>query len=300
MLEQLNMSPVVFAIGALFIVFVLYQMVGGLITLLLFGINPIQTQVVGFRVATGAAQSIFILIPTLLMVRFVSFEPVKYFRMKFPDLRLVGLALVGIFSLQQVLQIVQSLQDKIPLPYAIERYIAPMKQMIEDLYRVLVSTGTVPQLLGVMLIVALIPAIAEEFLFRGLVQPCFERRYGSWKGFIITGIIFGAYHLNPFSFIPLAILGIYLGFLAMQGESIWISASAHFFNNAVACIAYYLGINDNTIVNGNPDSMPFPKLLITFMISGGIFAMTIYYFLKFTRKPPAQSTGLPVSPEPLL
>jgi uncharacterized protein len=292
-IERLNLSPLVFALLSLVLVFVLYQVVGGLLTLVLFGLKPIQSQAMGFRIATGVGQIVFIFIPTLLLVRFVTFDPVEYLRLKLPDFRVPALALIGIFSLQQVLQIMLVFQDKIPIPNAVERFLEPIKQMIEEMYMMLVGSTTIPELLLVIFIVAFIPAIAEEFLFRGLVQRSFERVLGSWKGVVLAGVIFGAYHLNPFSFIPLALLGIYLGFLTMRSESIWVSVVAHFFNNAVACIAIYLNIDEDAVVTGNPIAMPLKELLFTIVLFSAIFAISTYYIFKITKKPPPELISFP-------
>jgi uncharacterized protein len=292
-LERLEISPVVFGFLVLGLVFILYQVVGGVLTFFFFGLKPLQSQATGFRIATGISQVIFIFIPTLLLVRFATFSPGEYLRVKFPDFRLIGLAFIGIFSLQQILQIIIVLQDKIPVPDVIERFLAPLKEMIEGMYLMLVNSTSVPELLLVLFIVAFIPAIAEEFLFRGLVQRSFERVLGPWGGVVLAGIIFGAYHLNPFSFIPLVLLGVYLGFLAMRSESIWTSVSAHFFNNAAACVAVYLHFDDDALVTGDPASMPLSMLLMTVAVSGVIFAISTYVFLQITKKTPPETIEFP-------
>ena len=285
-IERYNISPILFAALSLLFVFILYQMVGGVLTFLLFGLRPGATEAAGFRLVTGLGQVFLIFIPTLLLVRLVTFEPAKHFRVKVPDIRLIGLTLIGIFSLQQVLQIIIVFQDKIPLPRSIERLIEPLKEAIEELMKTIVGATTIPELLFVVLIVALIPAICEEFLFRGLVQPLFEKSYGSWKGIVITGTIFGLYHLNPFELIPLAMLGIYLGFLTMRAGSIWVSVVAHFFNNALACVALYLHLDDDAVVTGSSGSMTTFQLLLTALVCGAIFLLSTYYFLLLTKKAP--------------
>src|SRR5690242_20649814 len=119
-LEKYNISPGLFAIIALFAVFVLYQIVGGVLTLLLFGLKPTAQNIGGFRIATGVGQILFILLPTLILVRFATFAPADYLRVRKPRVLSLFLALVGIFSLQQVLQLFMTLQDKIPLPSSIQ------------------------------------------------------------------------------------------------------------------------------------------------------------------------------------
>ena len=283
LIERFGISPVIFAFLTLIFIFVLYHLVGGIITLLIFGMKPTSYNIFGFRLATGLGQIFFILIPTLILVRLISFKPVEYFRLKLPTLQTVLVPLVGIFSLQQVLQIYLIFQEKIPLPENIQSMIDKFKAMFEELYKQLVVAHSVPELLWVIFIIALIPAVAEEFMFRGLIQRSFENGLNPVRGVILTGIIFGAYHLNPFSFIPLVIIGIYLGFLTLRSGSIWVSVVTHFFNNMLACLSLYFNMKDDYVVMGNADGMSTGNLIFTFWLFGVIFILSTYYFLKITK-----------------
>jgi membrane protease YdiL (CAAX protease family) len=212
-----------------------------------------------------------------------------YMRLKAPKWLALLPALVGVFSLQAVLQVVQSLLDKIPMPDKLEKVIEPFKQLLEEAQKMLVSSNSVYELLFVLLIVAVIPALCEEMLFRGLIQRTLENTLGTWKGVIVTGLLFGAYHLDPFDFIPLAAIGIYLGFLAMRADSLWMSASAHFFNNFLATIVVYFHIDDSATVAGNPDIMTGPQMAATFVVFGSIFAASVYTFIFLTKPQQAQT-----------
>lgn len=282
LVERFGISPVLFAFLSLIFIFILYQLIGGIITLLIFGMQPTSNNIFGYRLATGLGQILFILIPTLILVRFVSFTPREYFRLKLPTFQTVIVPLIGIFSLQQVLQIYLIFQEKIPLPENIQSMLEKFKTMFEELYKQLVATNSVPELLWVILIIALIPAVAEEFMFRGLIQRSLEKGLNPVRGVILTGIIFGAYHLNPFSFIPLAVIGFYLGFLAVRADSVWVSSAAHFYNNAIACIAIYFHLDDDAVVTGNPKEMPVGVLATTFLLFTMAFIVSTYYFVRFT------------------
>jgi len=63
------MNPLGFVILALAAIFFLYQVVGGGLTLLLFGQSVTKDNVQWMRVATMVAQIVFLLIPTLLLMR---------------------------------------------------------------------------------------------------------------------------------------------------------------------------------------------------------------------------------------
>jgi membrane protease YdiL (CAAX protease family) len=292
-IERQGISPVLFAFISLVVIFMLYQIVGGVITFLVLGMKPDAENVFGFRVATGIGQLLFILIPTFVLVRFVSFSAKEYLRVRVPDVRTLILPVVGIFSLQQMLQVYLTFQEKIPIPEPFKSEIQKFKDVIEEAYKLLINSNTIPELLFVIVVVALIPAIAEEFLFRGLIQRSFEKGLTPVKGVIITGIIFGAYHLNPFGFVPLAMIGMYLGFLAMRANSLWVSIAAHFYNNAFACIATYLHLDDDFMVTGDPGHLSVAGLLASFFVFTLVFALSTYYFVKVTRRGSLQSTVQP-------
>ncbi len=182
-------------------------------------------------------------------------------------------------------------QGKIPLPPEVERLVSEMKEAIDRTLVNLLGSHSFPELLGVVLVIAVIPAVAEEFAFRGLIQRSFEKGIGPVRGVVTSGIIFGAFHLNPFSIVPLMALGVYLGFLAYRANSVWVSVAAHFFNNLVPVAALYFGIADETVIAGDLGDMSLGMLMATFWFSGVIFLLSTYYFLYLTRKPAGDDRG---------
>ena len=284
-IDRYGISPVVFALATLIIVFIAYQIIGGVITYFLFGLNPTADNVDGLRLVTGIGQLLFILLPTVLLIRLGTTEPSRFLRLEFPGVQALIVPLVGIFSLQQMLQIYLVFQEKIPLPPELEEFTRQLKDMIDQLTKLLAGSSSVPELFWVIFIIALIPAVAEEFLFRGLVQRSIERQFGPIRAMVVTGIIFGAYHLNPFSFVPLAILGIYLGFLAMRARSLWTSVAAHFYNNTYACVTLYWKMDDTVPGGGNPEQMAVGPLLLLFWFYGVLLILSTLYFVKITRLP---------------
>jgi len=104
------------------------------------------------------------------------------------------------------------------------------------------SLGDYLLALGIM---AILPAIGEEFLFRGVLQKLFQERFSNPHIAIwITAIIFSAIHMQFFGFFPRMIMGAALGYLFYWSGSLWLSIAAHFFNNAFAVtVAYFVGLD---------------------------------------------------------
>jgi len=282
-IERYGISPLLFGFLSLVVVFVTYQIIGGVLTYLFFGLKPVEGQATAYRIATALGELLLILAPTLLLVRFATFSPRSLLRLRFPDFRTLIVPLVGIFALQEMLQVYLVFQERIPLPEPLQKISQEFKQLFEEAYKLLASSSSVPELLWVILVIALIPALAEEFLFRGLVQRCFEKGLGPAWAIVLTGIIFGLYHVNPFSFVPLAAIGMYLGFLAYRSNSLWTSIAAHFYNNAFACVATFFHMDEDSLVVGNPEKLSPGVLLAVFWFFGVVFLLSTYYFLRVTR-----------------
>lgn len=88
-----------------------------------------------------------------------------------------------------------------------------------------------------LVVVALLPALCEEFAFRGILQPLFAKwtrnvHAGVW----ISAFLFSAIHLQFHGFLPRMILGAGLGYLVVYSGSLWPAIIAHLINNASAVI----------------------------------------------------------------
>jgi membrane protease YdiL (CAAX protease family) len=84
-----------------------------------------------------------------------------------------------------------------------------------------------------MVVIALMPGIFEEILFRGTIQRGFER-IGSIRGVIITGILFGIMHFNIYQLLGLIMLGCFIGYIVYRTNSLYMGMLAHFLNNGIS------------------------------------------------------------------
>ena len=88
---------------------------------------------------------------------------------------------------------------------------------------------------------AVFPAIVEEFMYRGAVYGSLKK-FGKPLAIIISALLFGLMHGNliqiPFAFV----VGLGLGFITAESDSIWPAIIVHFLNNFAACIFDYIEI----------------------------------------------------------
>ncbi len=276
-----RMSPIGFAVFSLIVVFVLYQVLGGA-ALLLFGGQPKADTVGLFRWFTLLGQITGILLPALVLIRLRTPDVPGYLRMKLPSPIEIVVTVVAVFSLQQVLQGYLALQEAIPLPDNVRVIVERIKELFEETYRILVGAESVPEFIFVVLIVAVVPALAEEFLFRGIVQRSMEETVGGLRGAMLAGVIFGAFHMNPFSLVPLVALGIFFGYLVYRSQNITLAVAAHFFNNFIACTATYLKIRDDFVVLAPDQTASLSLVAVNTSFFGMVFLVSLLYFKRLT------------------
>lgn len=99
-----------------------------------------------------------------------------------------------------------------------------------------------PQEMGLLLTMwvglAVVPALAEELLFRGLLQG-YLRRYGAWISIVGQAVVFALLHGEAPSCLAALFGGIALGICAEMTQSLWCSMLFHLYNNTMAFAAQY-------------------------------------------------------------
>ncbi|MGI6341960.1 MAG: CPBP family intramembrane glutamic endopeptidase [Bacteroidales bacterium] len=118
-------------------------------------------------------------------------------------------------------------------------------RLMEDNNKVItdafLSSTTYTSLLVNTLVLALLPAFAEEILFRGII--C-RGIYGKYKNTHIavwlSAIIFSAIHFQFYGFLPRMILGAFLGYLFIYSKSLWMPILFHFLNNFSAVVTEFI------------------------------------------------------------
>lgn len=117
-----------------------------------------------------------------------------------------------------------------------------MEEQAEVLTRVLLNMPDVATLLINLVLIAIIPAIAEEFFFRGVMQRLLLQMLhrAPWVAIIITAVIFSAIHMEWLDFIPRVILGFLLGALYYLSGNLWLPIIGHFLNNGMQVVMVYL------------------------------------------------------------
>ncbi|MBS1517873.1 MAG: CPBP family intramembrane metalloprotease [Bacteroidetes bacterium] len=241
-----GIHPLYFIIISLAIVFFLYQIVGGLISFMILGqdmeINSSNLNLT--RIVLTFAQFMFILAPAVFLVMLQDNDLKETFRLKLPDLKILLYSVMGIIAVQPFLQVYIYFQNEIifSLPFGSD-FLKQMKELFDTLEATtakLVTAGSFPEFLFVLIVIAVTPAVCEEFLFRGLVLKNLEKITNASKAIFFSGLLFALFHFHPFNLIPLILLGIYLSFTVYYSGSILTAVVCHFMNNFISAVAVYV------------------------------------------------------------
>jgi sodium transport system permease protein len=146
-----------------------------------------------------------------------------------PPLVLLGAVLVGASAWGAVAMLSEWL---VPVP----------REVIEQLRRALLPQNQSRGLALNLLLVAATPAICEEALFRGVVVRGLATRLAPSAAIVITGILFGMFHLDVWRLLPSTVLGMLLSWVALQSRSLVPSMIAHFLNNAILVTLASIGL----------------------------------------------------------
>jgi len=127
-----------------------------------------------------------------------------------------------------------------------------------------------------LFVIALLPAIGEELVFRGMLQPEFYRVSGNHHVAIwITAFIFSAFHMQFFGFVPRMLLGALFGYLYLWSGNFWMPMIAHFVNNGFSVLMIYLYQKGTIPVDmESTDAAPLP-IVLGFTVA---FIALMYYF----------------------
>ncbi len=124
----------------------------------------------------------------------------------------------------------------------------------------------------VFLLVSFFAPIIEEILFRGIIQKgLINKGVKPQTAIIVSALVFGLVHFNPWQFIGAFLLGLILGVVYFKTKSLLMPILLHFFNNTIAVILlkFYDTESFSELLN-------IPNYLI---LLAGILIFAVFYYL---------------------
>jgi uncharacterized protein len=226
------------------------------------------------------------IVPALLAGYFFERNSIRYLRLDQPSRLPVYLfTLFLMFASLPFINWMVTMNEAIQLPgflKGIEDWMKTTEQEAAKLTEAFMNMPTLGGFLFNMVMIALLPAIGEEFMFRGLLQ----RLLKEWLGNIhvavfISAFLFSALHMQFYGFFPRMMLGIIFGYLFFWSGSLWVPVWAHFVNNGSAVIISYLG--QRGILNGDYENFGTTENVFFILLSG--LAVPALMFIIYRLRP---------------
>ncbi len=196
------------------------------------------------------------------------------------------IAIAAILIVNPFISFIGQLNEGMSLPAFLSDLEVWMKRM-EDQAAALIDrfmeVETIGGLLFNILMIGVIPAVGEEFLFRGVIQKIFttmtrNHHWGIW----ISAFLFSTLHMQFYGFVPRMLLGGLFGYMLIYSGSLWLPVISHFVNNAVGVLLLYFenkgyeGIEKVSAL-GEQTTYMLPAALVSLVV-------TVYLMFQLKRK----------------
>lgn len=252
-------------IAALALIFLLSNFIGGMFVILLesqagFSIRDAQNDILlenrGFlRTMLFCSNAFMFFIPgiffSIFLYRKEWLRSVKAH--KLPSISSIVISLVLILISVGMVAYSFQLNSMIPLP----EWMIESEKESQDLIVAALTMDNIGELLVNLLVIALIPAIGEEWIFRGILQDRLLRIVKNEHLAVWTvAILFSAIHMQFQGFIPRMLLGAILGYMFIWSGSLWLPIIAHFFNNGFQVVSYFIQQQTTDMKDIDIDQMP--------------------------------------------
>ena len=198
------------------------------------------------------------------------------FKSKF-DIRQFIIVILIMLACLPVVSALQELTEMYPWSKAA---LAKFKEA-EDAYNkqvaVMARMNSFGEYLISVVIIALLPAVFEEVLFRGALQNLFSRWFKlPVFAVIFTSLLFSAIHFSYLGFLSRFALGFILGWVYYRTGNIWLNIVAHFVNNALAVTALYVTTKPGEKVDPSKINESSPVWLILLSLAALAFLFVLF------------------------
>ncbi len=305
LLHSLNpFSRIIFSILLIIICFFSIFMIGLLVALPLFDLSLTETMTMLSDFTSPKAISLLkyfqvvqefglFIIPPLLAALFFAVKPFHFLKLNNPSRwQSWILTIIIMTSTLPLINILIDLNEAMQLPEwlsGIESWMQETETKAMDLTEAFLSIDSWGEFIFNIVMIAMLPSIGEELLFRGLLQRLFNDWFKNIHfAIILAGFLFGAMHMQFFGILPRMVLGVLFGYLFYWSGSLWIPIFAHFLNNGVAVTISFME-RQGWIVTRFQDFGYSTSLFLIFA-SIIISALALYVFWYITSSRAKQNT----------
>ena len=228
------------------------------------------------------------LLPPLCMAYLWAKAPMKWLKVdKFQSFKVSSMAILLMLVALPAINLLAHINQQMALPAflePLETWMKTQEETAKQLTEQFLSVTTYSGLIINILLMALLPAVAEELTFRGVLQRLFQGSNVSevsnprmpHLAIWCSAMLFSAIHLQFYGFVPRMLMGALFGYMLVWTGSLWVPILMHFTNNAMAVLLYFVSLRAgwdmeiiDTIGTGNTLWLGITSLVLAIV---GIYA----------------------------
>lgn len=180
------------------------------------------------------------LLPALVTAQILNRRPLHLLGFREVQPAQLGIVIAIVIASLPVAGALGYLNKMIPISAEMKTWFDSLEKSYTDQVLIMMDVHSTQGFIVSLLLMALLPAICEETLFRGGLQNFLSRATGRpWLAILIVSILFSLAHFSYYGFLVRLFLGIVLGVVYERTRNIWLSATVHFLNNALAVAQFY-------------------------------------------------------------
>lgn len=218
---------------------------------------------------------VFLFVPYLFLKFFGKFSLPHFLKPPEGQIQMLGFVCLILLSFFPLSGYLVYLNQQVVFPEYLawlEVILQEKEQSLMQSTRFLTNFGSPFEFLLGLLVIAVIPAIGEEYFFRGILQEkilglTHKKHLSIW----ISAFVFSAFHLQFYGILPRMALGGLFGYLYLWSGSIRIPMVAHFLNNAFTLSVMYFFTASPQVPFGEkmPSAapLPWPYILLFLLLS---------------------------------
>jgi len=224
-----------------------------------------------------------ILITPIIFSYLIVKEPEDYMKNHFHfPLTLIVIVLLAMVASMPVIEYLGNLNEKMVLPKflkGVEDWMRESEKETEKMSDAMMQMNTLGDMIYNLLFIGLLTAIVEEILFRGCFQTIFLRWSKNMHVAIwLTAILFSAFHMEFYGFLPRLVLGLLFGYFTAWSGSIWPAIWAHFVNNGTIVVLTYMSQHKLTSFDfTQPQLFTNAGYIIGFLLT--LLLLFIYWYI---------------------
>ncbi len=174
-----------------------------------------------------------------LLINRISINEIGHYNKKPLLLKIGWSVLLGISAIP-VISVLTKWTSQLPFPESVEGIAKKLSNMRNVLFENMLDMNHISELLFCIVLIALIPAILEEFIFRGIILKIGLLQYKkALTAFLFQGFVFAIIHLSLYELPGIFLMGSIFGYLAFKNSHLWYNTITHFIFNGVTVFLYY-------------------------------------------------------------